>query len=55
MVVVPRCERNKVLHSLHEDLGHWDSAATKSLLAESFWWPGHLNEATRYVKTCDAR
>lgn len=54
LVVVSQFVGTKVLQPLHDDLDHWDSAATKSHLAERFWWHAHLNDATRYTRTCDA-
>lgn len=53
LVVVAKGEQEKVLRSLHDELGHWDIRATQLMIADRFWWPGVNKDVARYVKTCD--
>lgn len=53
-VVVPRNERKKAIHHLHDTIGHWDVKATHYLIKDRFWWPGMPADVAHYVKTCHA-
>lgn len=52
VVVASRQELKRIMASLHDDLGHWDAAATRSMIAERFWWPDMMKDIAHYVKTC---
>lgn len=37
MTVVSRRERDRVLQSLHNELGHWGNQAMKKFILDRFW------------------
>ncbi|GBG71101.1 hypothetical protein CBR_g8400 [Chara braunii] len=53
-LVVPSSER---LHSLflgecHDATGHFGYKKTSANLVQRFWWPGMIEDAKKYVETC---
>src|SRR5271169_6392211 len=51
-LVVEKKDRMRMLMSAHDSLGHRGFYATKSLIAECFWWPELEKDVSWYCKTC---
>jgi hypothetical protein len=52
-LVVEKSQRMYLLKASHDSLGHRGFYATKTLIAERFWWPEMERDVSWYVKTCD--
>ena len=52
-LVVERDRRMYLLKASHDSLGHRGFYATKTLIAERFWWPEMERDVSWYCKTCD--
>ena len=52
-VVVPLCDREKVLKGFCDDIGHWDLKTTRQFVTERYWWPTVYTGVRDYVKSCD--
>jgi hypothetical protein len=52
-LVVPQDHRMYLMEASHDSLGHRGFYATKSLIAERFWWPEMEQDISWYCKTCD--
>ena len=52
-LVLPECYREKVLKSLHDDMGHQGLERTLALLREGFYWPTMSQDASDYVGNCE--
>jgi hypothetical protein len=53
LVVVEKSQRMYLIKASHDSLGHRGFYATKTLVAERFWWPEMEKDINWYVKTCD--
>ena len=51
-LVVPRCLIPKVLHSLHDQGGHFGVDKTIDKVSEICWWPGYTKDIQTYIHTC---
>src|SRR5271163_1918395 len=51
-LVVNKEDRMRMLRGAHDSLGHRGFYATKSLIAERFWWPEFERDVSWYCKTC---
>jgi hypothetical protein len=51
--VVDKSQRMYLMKASHDSLGHRGFYATKTLVAERFWWPEMERDVSWYVKTCD--
>src|SRR5271169_1013421 len=51
-LVVEKERRMYMLKAAHDSLGHRGFYATKSLIAERFWWPEMERDVSWYCKTC---
>jgi hypothetical protein len=49
---VPKERRTYMMTSGHDNNGHRGFFATRSLLAQRFWWPEMEKDINRFVKTC---
>lgn len=45
--------RDLILHAYHDEIGHWDVKATRTLIADRFWWSSMYKDVHEYVITCD--
>ena len=52
-LVVDQSQRMYLLKASHDSLGHRGFYATKTLIAERFWWPEMERDISWYCKTCD--
>ena len=52
-LVVEKSQRMYLMKASHDSLGHRGFYATKTLIAERFWWPEMERDISWYVKTCD--
>jgi hypothetical protein len=52
-LVVDRSHRVYLMKASHDSLGHRGFYATKTLVAERFWWPEMERDISWYCKTCD--
>ena len=52
-LVPPEVFRKQALQGCHDDLGHIGIERTIELLRHHFYWPGILNNVTRYIKQCE--
>lgn len=54
-ICVPKDERTRVLNECHDlpTAGHLGVAKTLARLAQHYYWPGMLRDATKYVRSCD--
>ena len=52
-LVVEKNQRMYLLKASHDSLGHRGFYATKTLIAERFWWPEMERDVSWYCKTCD--
>ena len=52
-LVVDQGHRMYLLEASHDSLGHRGFYATKTLIAERFWWPEMEQDVSWYCKTCD--
>jgi hypothetical protein len=52
-LVVPQDHRMYLMKASHDSLGHRGFYATKTLIAERFWWPEMESDISWYCKTCD--
>ena len=52
-LVVDKKQRMYLIKASHDNLGHRGFYATKTLVAERFWWPEMERDINWYVKTCD--
>ena len=41
------------MQGCHDDLSHLGIEQTIYLLRDHFYWPGMLNDVTRYIKQCE--
>ena len=54
LLAVPVKEnRNSILRSAHDELGHKGVEAVTATLRTRFWWPGMTNDVRWFVGTCD--
>ena len=51
-LVVNKEDRMYMMKASHDSLGHRGFYATKSLIAERFWWPEMERDISWYCKTC---
>ena len=51
-LVVEKNRRMEIMKGAHDNLGHRGFYATKSLIAERFWWPEMERDVSWYCKTC---
>ena len=51
-LVVEKGKRMYMLRAAHDSLGHRGFYATKTLIAEIFWWPEMERDVSWYCKTC---
>jgi Integrase zinc binding domain len=51
-LVVEKERRMYMMRAAHDNLGHRGFYATKSLIAEQFWWPEMERDVSWYCKTC---
>jgi transposase InsO family protein len=51
-LVVPSSCVSKVLHQLHDDIGHPGRDRTLALVQVRFYWPGYTRDIENYVKQC---
>ncbi|GBG89201.1 hypothetical protein CBR_g48909 [Chara braunii] len=53
-LVVPSSERLRSLFlgECHDATGHFGYKKTSANLVQRFWWPGMLDDANKYVETC---
>ena len=53
-LIVPKSQRRKVLHELHDGVsgGHQGEAKVLNKLKERFYWPGHATDVRNWCKTC---
>ena len=53
-LIVPKSQRRKVLHELHDGVsgGHLGEAKVLNKLKERFYWPGHATDVRNWCKTC---
>jgi hypothetical protein len=49
---VRRTRRDDIMTNVHDELGHKGLFATRSTLAERFWWPGMLDDIAWFIKSC---
>ena len=52
-LVVEKSQRMYLMRASHDSQGHRGFYATKSLIAERFWWPEMERDISWYCKTCD--
>jgi len=52
-VVLPKCERKRVLELAHVRTGHVGVKRMRSLINKRFTWPGLGQDVVKYVETCD--
>ena len=52
-LVVPLVLREKILHGVHDKMGHQGVERTLGLLRERVYWPGMTAEATKYIGRCE--
>ena len=52
-VVVLISDREKVLKSFHDNIGHWDLTTTRQFVTERYWWPTVYKDVKDYVRSCD--
>ena len=52
-LVVDQSHRMYLMEASHDSLGHRGFYATKTLIAERFWWPEMEKDISWYCKTCD--
>jgi transposase InsO family protein len=50
--VIDEPERIKILHEIHDKLGHKGFLPNRSTLYARFWWPGAMEDLKWYLKTC---
>ena len=54
LLAVPKPEnRDTILRSVHDELGHKGVQSVLATLRTRFWWPAMRQEATWFVGTCD--
>ena len=51
-LVVPACERGKLLHHSHDEMGHAGFLRTLSRLRENYFWITMKKDVARHVKNC---
>ena len=51
-LVIEKDRRMYMMRAAHDNLGHRGFYATKSLIAERFWWPEMERDVSWYCKTC---
>lgn len=44
--------RPSILKYFHDNIGHWDVLATKTLVTDCLWWPTGMKGVHDYVKSC---
>ncbi|GBG69240.1 hypothetical protein CBR_g3939 [Chara braunii] len=56
-LVIPSRERLRSLFlgKCHDAIGHFGYKTTSANLIQRFWWPGTLDDAKKYVETCQVR
>lgn len=52
LVVIDMGQRIYMMKLAHDNLGHRGFYATKSLIAERFWWPEMESDVAWYCKSC---
>ena len=52
-LVVEKSQRMYLMRASHDSQGRRGFYATKSLIAERFWWPEMERDISWYCKTCD--
>ena len=53
LVVEDKSQRMYLMKASHDNLGHRGFYATKTLVAERFWWPEMERDISWYCRTCD--
>ena len=51
-LLVPSSCVEKVLHGLHDDIGHPGRDRTLSLIQSRFYWPGYTKDVENHVRQC---
>lgn len=51
-LVIPRDCGRKVLHTLHNEMGHMGRDKTARLVQDRFFWPGWRRDVSKKVETC---
>jgi len=52
-IVLPKCERKRVLELAHDKCGHVGIKKVRAMINRCFTWPGMGDDIIRYVKSCD--
>lgn len=54
-LVVPRCDRNRVLTECHDDVtaGHLGITKTTARITKLYYWPGIFRDIAKYVRKCE--
>lgn len=52
-LVIPKCYRNEIMTSLHNQVGHPGQDRTNKLIRERFYWPGMGTDIIQWVSSCD--
>ncbi len=45
--------RSKILHGMHDEIGHRDFDAIYDFITTRFWWSKIRPEVMQFVKSCD--
>ena len=53
LVVEDKSQRMYLINTTHDNLGHREFYATKTLIAERFWWPEMERDISWYCRSCD--
>ena len=52
LLVVLKAHQTATLNGCHRNVGHQGHDHTLSLLQESFWWPGMVNQMRKSIRAC---
>ena len=52
-LILPITLRTQALRGCHDDLGYLGIDRTLDLLRDQFYWPGMMEDATRYIRQCE--
>ena len=52
-IVIPKFFLEKILHQIHNQIGHFGIHKTFDMLQKRFYWPGFHNDVENFCKSCE--